>query len=168
MMIQTQRTILRNLEKNDVDSMYDYRNDSRCSQYQQYEDTSREYLLRFVQTYAHCQFPSREEEQHYAIAALSNNQIIGDVSVFFTEKDHCFTLGLTIAPTHQRQGFGYEVLSEIVAQLQSVYPTVDIVALIEKENHSSIALFQKLGFVEECYAESIQSYVYCIYGTAGL
>ena len=41
---------------------------------------------------------------------------------------------------------------------------MDIVALIEKENKGSIALFKKLGFIEECYAESIQSYVFTIYG----
>jgi L-amino acid N-acyltransferase YncA len=51
-----------------------------------------------------------------------------------------------------------------VGQLQKSYPAVDIVALIEKENEQSIGLFRKLGFIEECYAKSIGSYVYTIFG----
>lgn len=54
----------------------------------------------------------------------------------------------------------------MTAQIQKQYPSTDIVALIEKDNAKSIALFQKLGFVEECYADSIQSYVFVIYGKA--
>ena len=46
------------------------------------------------------------------------------------------------------------------------YPSVDIVALIEKDNTASISLFKKLGFIEECFADSIQSYVFIINGNA--
>lgn len=90
--------------------------------------------------------------------------MIGDVSVFFSEADNCFTLGITIAPLFQKQGYAYELLNELIAQLQHHYPSVDIVALIEKDNAASISLFKKLNFVEECYADSIASYVFTIYG----
>lgn len=43
------------------------------------------------------------------------------------------------------------------------YPTMDIVGLIEKDNIKSIGLFEKLGFQQECYAESISSYIYVLY-----
>lgn len=52
-----------------------------------------------------------------------------------------------------------------MAALQKQEPSLNIVALIEKENAGSIALFRKLHFVEECYAESIHSFVYVFYGT---
>ena len=90
--------------------------------------------------------------------------MIGDISVFFSENDNCFTLGITIAPQFQMQGYAYEILREVIAQIQNHYPSLDIVALIEKENTKSIALFKKLDFVEECYADSIQSYVFTMYG----
>ena len=47
-------------------------------------------------------------------------------------------------------------------RVQEKYPKLDIVALIDRENGPSIALFEKLGFYRECYAESIASYVYVI------
>ena len=56
------------------------------------------------------------------------------------------------------------MLTEVIRQIQLRYPGMDIVGLIEKENVKSIGLFEKLGFVQECYAESMGSYVYVIYG----
>lgn len=163
-MIKTKRLYLRNLCDADVDRLFDYRNDSRCNLYQRYEDTGKEYLRKFVQDYSHSTFLSSEEEQHYAIAGTANGEMIGDISMFFSEKDNCFTLGITIAPQFQRQGYAHELLHEVIRQIQSKCPSVDIVALIEKENIKSINLFKKLNFIEECYAESIQSYVFAIYG----
>lgn len=165
-MLRTSRLHLRNLCSADINTMYDYRNDRKCNLYQRYEDASMEYLQKFVQYYSHSTFLSKEKEQHYAIACNTTCELVGDISVFYMEEDNCFTLGITIAPLFQRQGYAYELLKEIVAQLQNHYPSVDIVALIEKDNEQSISLFQKLNFIEECYAESIQSYVFAIYGNA--
>lgn len=167
-MLRTPRLYLRNLCSGDIDTLFAYRNDEKCSVYQRYEDTSKEYLQKFVHDYAQSIFLSREEEQHYAIAWHTTGEMIGDMSVFFTETDRCFTLGITIAPQFQRQGYAYELLKEVIAQLQNQYPSMDLVALIEKGNEPSISLFRKLGFLEECYADSIQSYVYTIYGKSFL
>ena len=163
-MLQTARLYLRNLCHADVGTLFDYRNDSRCNLYQRYEDTSMVYLQKFVRDYSDSTFLSKEEEQHYAIVCNATCEMIGDISVFFSEVDNCFTLGITIAPLFQKQGYAYELLKEVIAQMQKHYPSVDIVALIEKDNAKSLSLFKKLNFIEECYADSIQSYVFTIYG----
>lgn len=163
-MLRTKRLSIRNLCHTDADLLFSYRNDSRCNLHQRYENTSKAYLQEFVQNYSHCSFLSKEEEQHYAIICNATSEMIGDISVFFSQCDNCFTLGITIAPLFQTQGYAYELLHEVIALIQKQYPSVDIVALIEKENTKSINLFKKLGFVEECYADSIQSYVFIMYG----
>ena len=163
-MLQTARLHLRNLCQADAGTLFDYRNNVGCSRFQRYEDTSMEYLQRFVEDYSHSTFLSREEEQHYAIVRNGTLEMTGDLSVFFSEADNCFTLGITIAPLFQKRGYAYEILKEAVAQIRDQYPFSDIVALIERENAGSIALFKKLGFAEECYADSIRSYVYTRYG----
>ena len=61
-------------------------------------------LQKFIQDYSHNTFISREEEQHYAIVCTEESKMIGDVSVFFSEADNCFTLGITVAPLFQKQG----------------------------------------------------------------
>ena len=163
-MLQTTRLHLRNLSPTDVDALFDYRNDSQSNRYQRYDDTSKAYLQTFVQNYSHSLFLSTEEEQHYAIVRNETCQLIGDLSVFYSEDDNCFTLGITIAPLFQKQGYAYELLHEVIVQLQNRYPSVDLVALIERDNRESISLFKKLNFIEECYADSIRSYVFTIYG----
>ena len=77
-MLQTKRLYLRNLRQTDLDTMFDYRNDIKCNRYQRYEDTSKEYLQKFIQDYASSTFLSKEEEQHYAIMCNKNNEMIGD------------------------------------------------------------------------------------------
>lgn len=162
-MLQTTRLHLRNLCTADVDILFDYRNDIRCNLYQRYEDTSRAYLQKFIHDYSNSCFLSKEEEQHFAIVCNADCAVVGDLSVFYSEDDNCFTIGITIAPLFQRQGYAFELLHEVIAQMQQQHPSVDIVALIEKENTQSISLFKKLGFIEECYADSIQSFVFIIF-----
>lgn len=134
-------------------------NDPRCNAFQRYDQTDKEFLRDYIEKFHGSAFLSTEVEQHYAVC-VTPDQIIGDLSVFYTEADRCFTIGITISYKFHRQGYAHEILCGLIARLSEQYPTIDIVALIEKENTPSIQLFKKLGFIEECYAESIQSYIY--------
>ena len=157
----TKRLFLRNLENDDSIDIYDYRNNVNCYRFQKWDDTSLEYIKKFVREFSNCHFLSLEENQHYAIC-LKDNKIIGDVSIFYNASDNCFTIGYTISYKYQRNGYAYELLSELIKQLIKHYPSIEIVALVLKENSISISLLKKLGFIEECYASKINSYIYVI------
>ena len=86
-MLRTTRLSLRNFCPADADILFIYRNDIRCNLYQRYEDTGKGYLQKFVRDYAKSSFLSREEEQHYAVVRNENSEMVGDLSVFFSEKD---------------------------------------------------------------------------------
>lgn len=163
-LLETKRLFLRNLQSEDAEAIHSCRNDPDCFRYQRWEDTSADAVKAFVETYGDCAFLSRQEEQHYAVC--SGETLVGDLSYFYTEADRCVTLGITIFPVHQRKGFAGEILGAVVSAVQQKYPQLDIVALIDKENAPSIALFESLGFCRECWAEKIRSYVYVIYGKA--
>lgn len=165
-MLRTERLRLRNFCPDDARILFACRNDERCNRWQRYGDTSLAYLQGFTGAYAHSRFPSRQQEQHYAVVLTGNGEMIGDISIFYSGADRCYTLGITLAPHCHRQGYAFELLSEVTARLRAFDPAADLVALIERENIPSIALFRKLGFVEECWAESIQSLVYTLYGCA--
>lgn len=164
-LLETKRLYLRNFRAEDAAPIYAYRNDRRCYAYQRWEDTSTTAVRAFVAAFGADVFLSDKEEQHYAICA--GDELAGDLAYFYTEKDNCITLGITIAPEHQRKGYGFELLQAVIEAIQQRYPCLDIVALIDRENRASIALFEKLGFVRECYAEGIGSYVYVVKGFAG-
>lgn len=156
--LKTERLWLRNLEREDAAYLFAYRNDEGCARYQRWEDTSLVAVEALITVAAGDVFLSKKEEQHFAVCDGSGP--VGDLSYFYSEKDRCVTLGITIGPEHQRKGYAFELLWAVVEKLRERYPELDIVALIDKENEASVALFEKLGFYRECYAESIRSYVY--------
>lgn len=160
-MLKTQRLWLRNLQQEDIPVIHAWRNEPVCCKYQRWEDTSYPATEAYVRAFGNSRFLSTEEEQHYAVC--DDAEIVGDLSYFYTEEDRCVTLGITIAPKHQRKGYAREILEAVITAVRETYPALDIVALIDRENTPSIALFESLGFCRECYAEKIQSYVYVIY-----
>lgn len=161
MFLNTERLFLRNLAFDDIPLIYAYRNDPACAKFQRWENTSLTAVRQFVETFRRCVFLSDQEEQHYAIC-LNNGSFVGDLSYFYTEADNCITLGITIAPEHQRRGIAREILTAVIQSVQKRWPQLDIVALIDPENEASIRLFEALGFYRECYAGSVRSFVYVI------
>lgn len=164
-MLKTPRLCLRNLQERDIPAIHAWRNDPQCFRYQRWEDTSPETVGDYVRSFANSKFLSMEEEQHYAVCGEQG--IVGDLSYFYTKEDNCVTLGITIAPAWQRRGYALEILAAVIAAVQERDSKLDIVALIDRDNAPSIALFESLGFAQECYAEKIASYVYVIYGKTG-
>lgn len=159
-MVKTRRLFLRNLRESDIPAIHTWRSDPDCFRYQRWDGISMDDVAAYVKEFSHSSFLSTENEQHYAVC--TERGIVGDLSYFYTEEDHCVTLGITIAPAHQRNGYAREILTAVIGAVQERYPELDIVALIDRDNAPSIALFESLGFERECYAESIGSFVYVI------
>lgn len=159
-MIKTPRLHLRNLRESDIPLIHAWRNDPNCFRYQRWEATSLEAVTAYVKEYETGSFLSEEEEQHYAVCA--GETLIGELSYFYTESDRCVTLGITISADHQRKGYAREILTGVIEAVQKKFPQLDIVALVDRENSASIALFESLGFYRECYAPKLDSFVYVI------
>lgn len=161
--LETDRLVLRNLEPSDVDGIHDYRNNPECRKYQRWDVFTKEELRQWIPQFRDDVFLSTKEEQHYTVCDKQTGGLVGELAYFYREND-CITLGISISYRQQKQGFAFEILTEVIRQIRARYPALDIVALIEPENVKSIRLFEKLGFVQECYAESIASCVYVLYG----
>lgn len=159
--LRTDRLQLTNLRRGDGPAVHRYRSDPDCARYQRWNDITPEAIDAYIARHTLDVFLSRAEEQHYAIRT-PDGTLIGELAYFDNPKDRCITLGVTIAPAHQRQGYAYEILAAVVHATRAKHPALDLVALIDRENEPSLRLFQKLGFTEECYADSIGSYVYVI------
>lgn len=160
---KTERLYIQNLSTDDVDVIFNYRNDVRCNKFQRWTAFSREDINEFVQAHKDDVYLSAKEEQHYALHCISADQTIGELGYFYNAGD-CVTLGITVAEEFQRQGYACEILKAVIADVRAKYPELDIVALIDKDNIKSINLFEKIGFEQDCYAESISSFVYLIRG----
>lgn len=163
-MLNTPRLALRNLRESDIPVIHAWRNDPACFRFQRWDATSLEAVTAYVRTYQSSTFLSREEEQHYALCA--GERTVGELACFYTEADRCITLGITVSPDCQRRGYAREILTAVTAAIRQAFPEMDIVALIDRENVPSIALFEGLGFERECYAQKLGSFVYVMYAKA--
>ena len=122
---------------------------------------SRFRISRRIEKFQSDVFLSDKQEQHFGIAQRNSLELVGELAYFYKPGD-CITLGITVAPRFQRNGYACEMLREVIRSVREKYPTLDIVALIDKGNRKSLCLFEKLGFRQECYADSIASFVYVL------
>ena len=150
-MVITKRLRLRKFKEDDLEELYDYRNNDSCNKYQRYDDTSKEYLNNFIKVNKSSEF-LLEEEQHFAIA-LRTGELIGDLSIYFN--NNTITIGYTISYKYQRNGYAFEILSNLIEVIHERYKNYEIVAMTDKENEASINLLKKLGFVNEGYEERV-------------
>ena len=162
--LETNRLTLRNLQKQDLSVLFKIRKDPLCARYQRWDDASEASeasVATLIAVHGKDRFPSYADTQRYAIA-LPCGSCIGDVSIFYTREDRCFTLGISIATEYHRNGYAFDILSAVVSALRSFAPEEELVALIHPDNSASKRLFSKLGFKLECYAPKIDSEVYTI------
>ena len=159
--LETERLSLRNLELSDAESISGYRNDEACRRYQRWEAFTLPDVEAYIEKFQSDVFLSDRQEQHFGIAQRNSLELVGELAYFY-KPGVLFTLGITVAPRFQRNGYACEMLREVIRSVREKYPTLDIVALIDKDNRKSLCLFEKLGFRQECYADSIASFVYVL------
>ena len=75
-------------------------------------------------------------------------------------QDPAITMGYTVSYKHHRQGYAYEMLSAVIAQLHGCYPDREFICMVEPENVASMGLLKKLGFDHICYAPEVTSEVF--------
>lgn len=142
--LQTARCIVRSFEERDISSFIAYRNNQKWMQYQGFkgltETAYKETLLTDGTLF---------DGKQLAIVSLSTNQLIGDI--FLKLEKQVLWLGYTIAPEFGRQGYAYEVVSELIHWAKSHHYTVK--AGVLAGNQASIGLLAKLGFT---YLETVE------------
>lgn len=140
---RTERLYLRRLCRQDVPILAHWRNDEDCRRYQCWRQTTPSALRRFVLRYCRSRLFSRRREQHYAVC-LHDGTLVGDITVFYIRGDNV-SIGYTIFPPFQRNGYAYELLSSLLPLLRAHYH-LDICAIADRRNIASISLLYKLGF----------------------
>ena len=155
-MLTTDRLAIRNLTIDDLDILYDYRNNKECSKYQRWDNTSKLHIEYLIDKEKYKVFGV--DTGNFAIVNKTSNVIVGDI--FFSIKDKTITLGYTIAPQHQRKGYAFEILSEVLLYIDKSFQDYETVALVDPLNEPSIKLLEKLEFVREEYIEKLKSFLY--------
>ena len=127
--IDTKRLHLRNVLQNDVDVIFDYRNNEICAQYQR----------------------GQVKDYEGIVSLIERRRIV------VMPKDHIFSLGYTFSYKYHRQGYAFEALTVLTEHLHKMAPEWEFISFTECENIASIELLKKLGYKNLGYVPSMDS-----------
>ena len=127
--IDTKRLHLRNVLQNDVDVIFDYRNNEICARYQR----------------------GQVKDYEGIVSLIERRRIV------VMPKDHIFSLGYTFSYKYHRQGYAFEALTVLTELLHKMAPEWEFISFTECENIASIELLKKLGYKNLGYVPSLDS-----------
>ena len=127
--IDTKRLHLRNVLQNDVDVIFNYRNNEICARYQR----------------------GQVKDYEGIVSLIERRRIV------VMPKDHIFSLGYTFSYKYHRQGYAFEALTVLTEHLHKMAPEWEFISFTECENIASIELLKKLGYKNLGYVPSLDS-----------
>ena len=127
--IDTKRLHLRNVLQNDVDVIFDYRNNEICARYQR----------------------GQVKDYEGIVSLIERRRIV------VMPKDHTFSLGYTFSYKYHRQGYAFEALTVLTEHLHKMAPEWEFISFTECENIASIELLKKLGYKNLGYVPRLDS-----------
>lgn len=155
--LTTNRLILRTLQPQDLDIMFDYRNHPDCARYQRGQAKDREEIRQLIQKRQNDQI-SVEEPFMAGVAKKDTGELVGEIVVM--PNMGTITLGYTFSYRHHRKGYGFEALSALIQLLHERYPQWDFICFTDPENVASMGLLKKLGYQDMGYAPNRDSQIF--------
>ena len=135
---ETERCRVRPFEENDIEAFLSYRNNLNWMQYQGFKGKKYlEYKAALLQK------PKFKEGVQLAVVDKQTGELIGDL--YLRLERNTGWIGYTIAPQFARQGFAFEVVTQLLLELRQAGLT-QVKAGVEEQNIASIQLLRKLGF----------------------
>jgi len=139
---KSSRLYVRYFKPSDLEAIYKYRNDIRCSKYQTWADTSLDELKSFIYELRNKKIG--KDWIQLAIIRSEDDLHIGDIYLNFDESS--ISIGYTIDADFHRQGYGYEILVQLLKYLKDNFKQKSILAKVFIPNIASINLLHKLKF----------------------
>jgi RimJ/RimL family protein N-acetyltransferase len=135
---ETERCRIRPFEENDIEAFMSYRNNLDWMQFQGFKGKKYlEYKAALLKQ------PNFREGVQLAVVNRQTGELFGDL--YLRLEKNIGWIGYTIAPQFTRQGLAFEVVTQLLLQLQQAGLTL-AKAGVEEQNLASIALLKKLGF----------------------
>jgi RimJ/RimL family protein N-acetyltransferase len=155
--LETDRLFLRNVTTDDVDIIFDYRNNEICSRYQRGQTKTYNGIKDLVQRRKDDKI-SIEAPFMLAVALKDTNEMIGEIVVMPNE--NTFSLGYTFSYKHHRQGYAFESLTILIDFLHKKFADWEFISFTDPRNEASMGLLIKLGYKNLGYLPSKESQVF--------
>ena len=135
---ETERCRIRPFEESDLEAFMSYRNNLDWMQFQGFKGKKYlEYKAALLKK------PSFREGVQLAVVSGQTGELLGDLYLKL-EKNTAW-IGYTIAPQFARQGYTFEVVTQLLSQLKQAGLAL-VKAGVEEQNLASIQLLKKLNF----------------------
>jgi len=131
---QPSRIRLRLLRRQDLHAFLLYRNDADVARFQGWSPMSQAEAKAFIEQYDSLDSLTPGTWSQLAIAAVSDDTLIGDVGLWLSPGASEAEFGLTIAPEYQGQGLGTETVRGIIDFLFQIETIGSIVASTDVRN----------------------------------
>jgi RimJ/RimL family protein N-acetyltransferase len=155
-MIETERTVLKPMSRQDAPALFSYRSLPVVYRYQAWVPRSLDDALAFILRYS-AQIAIEEGDwRQLGIYHKAHQALIGDCGFRVFEFRQA-EIGYTIAPPYQRQRFGSEVVGSLVNHLFEERDLQRLVASTDPANIGSIRILKRIGFRMEGHSpKSVQ------------
>ena len=141
------------LDTGDVAAFVGYRRDPDVARWQSWNlDYGEQQAHDLVAGQAGWSLPPPGEWLQLAVRPLAAPGLLGDVAVLRrSDQPDTFEIGVTLARTSQRQGFGAEAVSRVLAYLVDDAGAHRVVASCDARNTASAALLRRVGMRHEAH-----------------
>lgn len=147
----TPRLRLRPFTADDLPDFTAYRSHPDVTRYQSWSDYSAADAQAFFARQRRLEFNRDDSWFQLAVERRENGALLGDIAVHFFDEGRQAELGVTFAPSHQRQGLAREALNAVIALLFGPLAKHRITAVVDARNLAAATLFGKLGFRREAH-----------------
>ncbi|OFX44087.1 MAG: GNAT family N-acetyltransferase, partial [Bacteroidetes bacterium GWA2_30_7] len=153
----TERLLLRPIQKNDSESVFNYRSDSITNKYQGWIPKTVDDVSVFISDRVSPVLDIQGTWFQFVFTIQESREIIGDIGLHFFDSDNKqVEIGCTIDKKYQKKGFASEAITEIIKFIFNILNKHRIIASIDPRNVDSIKLVNKLGMRQEAhFKESI-------------
>ena len=155
--LKTKRLVLRSLMPQDVDTIFDYRNNEICFRYQKGQTKDYAEIAKMIER-RRADVLSAEAPFRVAVALKETDEMIGEIVV--KPKTDMIELGYTFSYRYHRRGYAFEALTALIDQLHRMAPDRVFISFVEPQNIASMRLLQKLGYRDMGYVPTMKSQMF--------
>ena len=150
--IITERLELRRLMPDDAEAMFAYRSDPIVAKYQDWKPESVEQTREFINRLSDIDLDTPGTWFQLALVHRESGELIGDCGLRFLKDDRRQSeIGITLAPSHQRQGYALETVRAVLEYLFTGLGKHRVFASMDPRNTAVIELFKRVGMRQEAH-----------------
>lgn len=151
MKLETDRLLIRPININDKNEIFEYRSDKETNKYQGWIPETIDDVEAFIAKISNkINVPGTWFQ--LAIIDKETNKIVGDLGIHFMDNENKqVEIGCTLNKDYQNKGFATESLKKVIDYLFNDLKKHRIVASIDPDNKDSIRLVERIGFRKEAH-----------------